>query len=122
MTEHCYYFWNGKFGTGFPGQKIKTSILKRYLLHCKQYVSGHAAGPRGFHAQALEVQISWRISSATMGETLGSFICFVYFLSSEKHTIKSTYVKFRDTISSDLNEGHKNWMQCGILSFSPHPK
>lgn len=39
----------------FPGQKMKTSILKRYLLHGKQSVSGHAAGTRGFHAQALEV-------------------------------------------------------------------
>lgn len=46
----------------------------------------------------------------------------VYFTSSKEHVIKSTYVKVRGTISSALNEGHKTWMQCGILSFSPHPK
>lgn len=64
----------------FPGQKIKTSLLKRYLLHGKQYVSGHAAGTRGFHAQALVVQMSWRISSATVGEALGPFICCLFHL------------------------------------------
>lgn len=69
----------------FPGQKIKTSILKRYLLHGKKYVSGLGAGTGGFHEQALEVQISWITSSATVGEILGSFICCLFHIFRGAH-------------------------------------
>lgn len=78
----------------FPGQKIKTSLLKRYLLHGKQYVSGHAAGTRGFHAQALEVQISWRISNN--GRNIG--VIYLLFISYLQRSMSSNQC----TLNSDV--------------------
>lgn len=93
MTEHCYYFWNGVSWT-----ENEDIHLKRYLLHGKQYVSGHAAGTRGL---ALEAQISWRISSATEGETLGSFFCCLFCIF-KCHVMSSNQRVLNSEVSSPV--------------------
>lgn len=55
-----------------------------------------------------------------MGETLGSFICCLFYIFRGAHH-QINVCEIQRYHFQWLNEGHKTGMQCGILSFASHP-
>lgn len=97
--------------------KIKTSLLKRYLFHYKQYVNVHIAWTKEFPIQAFQLYIFWKTLWVSIQETLWAIPLFSSFnIFREAYRLINAF-KFRCTISSDLNKGDKKWMQCWILTF-----